>query len=94
MNAISVDEDTGAVILDSDRCIGCKMCMVVCPFGAPVFDLDKRIMIKCDLCGGDPECVKHCAYGALTWVTSSEANVAKRLAGAKRLAEIMENIVL
>lgn len=94
MCAISRSEETGAVILNSDLCIGCKMCMVVCPFGAPVFDMDSGIMMKCDLCGGNPECVKHCAYGALTWVTSDEATIVKRLAGAKRLAEIIEKIVL
>jgi Fe-S-cluster-containing dehydrogenase component len=29
------------------------------------FDRQEKLADKCDLCGGDPECVKHCFYGAL-----------------------------
>ena len=60
VEAISRNEDTGAIIIDSNRCIGCKMCMVVCPIGGVTWDADSRRMIKCDLCDGDPSCVRHC----------------------------------
>jgi len=41
------------------------MCIQACPFGAMGYDEEQGIAEKCDLCAGDPECVKHCFYGAL-----------------------------
>jgi carbon-monoxide dehydrogenase iron sulfur subunit len=41
------------------------MCVRACPSGAMGFDKKEKLADKCDLCGGDPECVKHCFYGAL-----------------------------
>ena len=92
MAAISRNEETGAVIIDADRCIGCKMCMVVCPFGAVTWDADHRCMIKCDLCDGDPECVKHCLYGALSWMSADEAAVYRRQSGASFLVDALSKI--
>ena len=92
MEAISRNEETGAIIIDADRCIGCKMCMVVCPFGAVTWDADSHSMIKCDLCDGEPECVKHCVYGALTWLPTDEAAMVTRQAGAGYLANALVEI--
>ena len=78
VNAISRNEQTGAAVIDPSLCIGCKMCMIVCPFGGPSLDLDTGLMIKCDLCDGDPECVKNCMHGALTYVPADEAVSARR----------------
>ena len=85
--AISRNQETGAVVINPDLCIGCKMCMIVCPFGAISIDLESKTMIKCDLCDGDPECVKHCVYGALSFTRPGEAAYAKRRQAAQRLAE-------
>ncbi|MGQ9582210.1 MAG: 4Fe-4S dicluster domain-containing protein [Thermoplasmatota archaeon] len=57
--------ETGAVVLDGDRCIGCKQCAVACPFGAIHIHPGTLRVFKCDLCDGDPECVKWCFTGAL-----------------------------
>lgn len=65
--AISRHGDTDAVVIDPARCIGCKMCMLACPFGTIHFDTVNKVCIKCDLCGGDPQCVKNCVSGALTF---------------------------
>jgi len=89
MEALSRSEETGAILIDPDRCIGCKMCMVVCPFGAVTWDAGSRSMIKCDLCDGDPECVKHCIYDALTWLPAGEAAMMTRQSGAGYLAEAL-----
>ena len=87
MSAISRDVKTGAVLQNADLCIACKMCAIVCPFGGPVIDPEKGTVIKCDLCEGDPECVKHCVYGALQFVEASEWNYIKRREGTEKLAE-------
>jgi len=92
VGAISRDEETGAVVLNPDLCIGCKMCVVICPFGGPRIEPETANIIKCDLCGGDPECVKHCLYGALEFVDANEAAYIKRRAGAERLAEALKQL--
>ena len=51
--------------VNADDCIGCRMCVRACPFGAMGFDKKEKLADKCDFCGGDPECAKHCFYGAL-----------------------------
>ena len=56
-------EESGLVKLDSSLCRGCHACMFVCPFGA--ISIDDGYMVKCDLCGGDPQCVKWCPTEAL-----------------------------
>lgn len=63
VSAISKDEK-GIVSVDRNACIGCMACSAACPFDIPKFDSDGK-MVKCDLCGGDPECVKACPAGAL-----------------------------
>jgi len=66
--AISRDEKTNAVIIDPTRCAGCKMCVLACPYGNIHFDKVKQVSRKCDLCGGEePNCVKHCIGGALSF---------------------------
>src|SRR4030042_6394527 len=46
--AISREEDSNRVIIDYDRCIGCRACVVACPFGAMGFDSIDQKVIKCD----------------------------------------------
>ena len=64
--AISTAEVNGAyvVTVDDQKCVGCKMCTLACPFGAITYQSDGRVH-KCDLCGGEPECVTFCVPGAL-----------------------------
>ncbi len=50
---------TGALVVDEQKCIGCLACVEACPFGAIQVGPEKEIL-KCDLCGADPVCVKYC----------------------------------
>lgn len=65
-NAI-IREKNGILHVDENRCIGCRICLMLCPFGAVRFDAEKNKVIKCDLCYniGEPLCVKYCYAGAL-----------------------------
>lgn len=66
--AMTKDEETGAVMHDSDKCVGCWMCIMVCPYGAVQRDLSgKKVVSKCDLCLelAVPACVKNCPNEAL-----------------------------
>lgn len=51
----------------TDACILCKACTLACPFGNIHFDTSYQEIVKCDLCGGDPTCVKFCPTRALVW---------------------------
>ena len=57
--AVKKSADTGAVSIDEDLCIQCNSCVSACPFGAITIAPDDSILV-CDLCGGDPACVKFC----------------------------------
>lgn len=78
-----------AVIIDQDKCMGCKSCMDACPFGAidmvPLAltsqaDGKERVVAnKCDLCTGipsGPACVRVCPTAALSLVTEEEMSEA------------------
>jgi Fe-S-cluster-containing dehydrogenase component len=40
----------GIVLVDEDKCIGCKLCSWACPYGAREYDTEVRVMKKCTLC--------------------------------------------
>ncbi|WP_173931583.1 4Fe-4S dicluster domain-containing protein [Chelativorans sp. Marseille-P2723] len=43
-------QSDGIVLVDEDKCIGCKLCSWACPYGAREFDADVGVMKKCTLC--------------------------------------------
>lgn len=66
--------DNGAVVYDSQKCIGCRYCMMACPFRIPKYEWEKPLPLikKCTFCadrlsdGLEPACVKACPTDALT----------------------------
>jgi carbon-monoxide dehydrogenase iron sulfur subunit len=72
------------VVVDPEKCYGCQSCVMACPFGAISF-LPKTKAIKCDLCGGSPECVKFCFYDCLRFVELTEQMQAQRKKAVKEL---------
>jgi len=90
MGAISRNEETGALLVNEDLCVGCKTCVIACPLGGVLYHYVKECGMKCDLCDGDPECVKACLYGALEFLPMDEWGRKKRLRGAETLTRILE----
>ncbi len=64
----------GLVLVHDDLCIGCWMCLMVCPFGAPQPFRQFRKIIKCDRCQGmeAPYCVESCPTRALLLIDPEE----------------------
>ncbi len=60
--------ESGAVVYDSEKCLGCRYCMMACPYGIPRYDWDQAVpyVRKCDLCyhrlekGEQPACTLAC----------------------------------
>ena len=75
-NALAANPETGVVELNKEKCIGCKMCVMACPFGNMAFI--HGYPSKCDLCGGDPACAKACQWDALEFVEVEEMPDSKR----------------
>lgn len=68
--------DHGPVTYDADKCIGCRYCMVACPYQIPTYEYDKVVtprVMKCNFCtqrvhdGKRPACVEACPAEALTF---------------------------
>ena len=60
VQALSVHEKTGAVIVDNDKCISCSKCIDACPGNIPFLHPKSNKATICDLCDGEPECAKVC----------------------------------
>jgi Fe-S-cluster-containing hydrogenase component 2 len=71
-------ESSGQVQVDDDRCIGCKMCLLACPFGVMGFSPQTGVAHNCDLCGGDPKCVEFCVPQALAYEEVETSQLAKQ----------------
>lgn len=65
VHAIYADEESGARLVDADRCIGCGMCHMACPWNMPVVDSETNVSTKCISCG---RCAEQCPNGAIRFV--------------------------
>ena len=89
--AIHRYEPDGPVLIEQDKCIGCKFCLVVCPFGVIDLSADGTAMVKCDFCiertkrGQEPACVEACPTKALTLVDEKQLAAGKRKLAAREI---------
>jgi len=74
-------QPSGAVSYDASLCVGCRYCMIACPFNIPTYEYDKALtprVMKCTLCqprieqGKLPGCVQICPAEALSFGTRAE----------------------
>ena len=72
VDAITLDNRTGAWVVDVEECIGCAACEDACPYDTIFVDDELGIALKCDLCNGAPECAASCPMGAII-TNASEA---------------------
>lgn len=84
-NALSASPETGVIRVDETRCTGCCWCLEACRFGAVVLHPTKRVATMCDLCDGDPKCVRYCPKKALSYATREETSQRIRSKSVKKL---------
>ena len=71
-------DDDGTVQHDDEACIGCQTCVNSCPYGAPQFIEEDKIVQKCDTCralreaGHEPVCVEACPMRAIEFGDADE----------------------
>lgn len=85
-------QPNGAVTYDESVCVGCRYCMVACPFGIPAYEYDEPLtprVMKCTMCaprlaeGKLPGCVEACPKEALTFGPRDELiKIARNRIGA------------
>ena len=78
VKAISRDEKLSRVMVNQDKCIGCRSCVTVCPFGAMNFNVIDRKVFKCDFCDGDPQCVRFCDMKAVDYMEADRVSISKK----------------
>jgi len=75
-------EKSGAVLVDQDKCIGCKYCTWACPYDAPKFNKNLGVIEKCTFCdhrleqGIEPACSQLCPTDALGFEISDFSRAA------------------
>ena len=84
VDAIVIDRGLGTKVIVEDRCVGCKVCTIACPFGTVNYNSTSGKVIKCDLCGGDPACAAACPTEAITYIDADATGLDRMRAFAEK----------
>jgi len=87
VKAVQQDLKTGAYIVN-ENCIRCKLCVYACPRGTMMFIKEKGAA-TCDLCKGDPLCVKVCSKHAIVYVESDKLSLVENKEGVSKLLKLL-----
>ena len=87
--------EDGIVLIDKEKCIGCRYCTFGCPYGVRYYNEEEGVVEKCTLCahlvdrGEKPACVKTCVGGARTFgdIDDPNSEISKKIqeAGGKNV---------
>lgn len=88
--ALARDPETGVVAVKAENCIGCRLCVMACPFGNMAYSPELRRAVKCDQCGGHPRCAAACPSGAIEFVEGGAAALGRRQTFARGLKEALK----
>ena len=88
--AMFQDPVTGIVDRKKEKCVGCWMCAMICPYGVIGRQKEARVAVKCDRCKDldEPACVRACPAGTLVFATEGEFMEVMRKAAAARISRM------
>lgn len=98
-SAISKNED-GIVVIDADKCAGCKLCIKACPYNVIMFDNVTKKAHKCDLCydlikiGKKPVCVDQCLTDAITFGELETLKIQAEAQGLKIIEDLSKESII
>ncbi len=90
--AITKDRETGWTKIDYDECTQCMACVDACPYGG-IRASRENTVLKCDLCGGDPECVKFCVIQAISFAPRKPQKVTQARKSLEPFSSLKEATV-
>lgn len=73
--ALKRSTQTGAILVDEDKCKGCDWCIEACKSGAVTLHPRTGKALICDTCDGEPKCVSFCPEGALSLSGKSDDKI-------------------
>lgn len=79
-SALSYDSEKG-LSFDKEKCVGCWMCVMVCPYGAVRPDKRDAKSVRCNLCAdiNDPRCAKSCPTKAILYIEETAGELKNSL---------------
>jgi len=84
---ITKSEKTGSILIDEENCTSCRECVIVCPYNVMKINPLTNKAMTCDLCNGNPQCVKYCPEAVLHYMTSIEFSSYRKDNEKKRAEE-------
>lgn len=84
-DALTQSEETGVIMVDDEKCDCCGWCIQACPYGAIMLHPEKKTVLICDLCQGQPQCIEWCPEGALELQTEKAIDEKVRRATVNKL---------
>ncbi|ADL52296.1 4Fe-4S dicluster domain-containing protein [Clostridium cellulovorans] len=94
--AIGRKDYEGPILIENSKCVGCKLCVQVCPFGILKKSKSDIVIIKCDFCidrlqeEKEPACVGGCPTKALKLITLEELANKKKEAATERFLSVLQ----
>lgn len=83
--SLSEESGTGLIIVDEEKCTGCGWCIEACEFGAIALPKDRKFVVLCDLCDGEPKCVDFCPQEALSLMSAEDIGQKMRIKAVTKL---------
>ncbi len=92
-DALYQSEETGAILVNPEKCDGCMWCLEACDYGAIRYDRDANTVVICDLCDGNPKCKEMCPEEAIDFVAEESEIVKAWTAASKKWIDASEKLV-
>lgn len=94
-DALKQSEDNRIILIDERLCDACGWCIPACPYGAITINPETKMVMICDLCGGQPKCIDFCPEEALKLVTKDETSEKRWVSAVEEhLSEITKSLQL